>query len=140
MQRVLNSCTLLASYDLCSETEVLAKPKVIKAWYAEVQPTVLNPVFDEECRKHVGEQYKAAGVKLQLNTSPTKIEKQADGKLTVTAEPKEGDSYQIDNVDVVLLATGRKPNTKNIGLEEVGLGQTRQQCATEEWLTLINRG
>lgn len=76
-------------------------------------------MFDEECRLHAGEQYKAAGVKLQLNVTPTKIEKQSDGKMTVTVEPKDGDKYTIADADVVLLATGRSPNTKDLGLEEV---------------------
>ena len=80
---------------------------------------MLNPAFDEECRLHAGELYKQAGVKLQLNASPKKIEKHGNGKLSVTVEPKEGEPYQIDDVDHVLLATGRKPNTKNIGLEDV---------------------
>ncbi|KAK9809327.1 hypothetical protein WJX73_004966 [Symbiochloris irregularis] len=84
-------------------------------------PTVLNPMFDEECRIHAGEQYKAAGVKLQLDVTPTKIEKQSNGKLTVTVEPKEGADYTIADADVVLLATGRQPNTKHLGLEEAGV-------------------
>lgn len=96
-----------------------------KSWYPDpgafcLQPTVLNPAFDEECRIHAGEAYKQAGVKLQLNVSPTKFEKGSDGKITVTVEPKEGEAYQIGGVDVVLLATGRQPHTNDLGLEEVG--------------------
>lgn len=82
---------------------------------------MLNPAFDEECRLHAGEQYKHEGVKLQLNVSPTKFEKQDNGKLTVRCEPKEGEPYHIHDVDQVLLATGRKPRTQGLGLEEVGL-------------------
>ena len=89
---------------------------------------MLNPAFDEECRHHAGEQYKAAGVKLQLNVTPTKFEKQDNGKITVTVEPKEGKPYLLHDIDVVLLATGRSPNTKNIGLEEVCLWLLPAAC------------
>ena len=86
-----------------------------------MQPQVLNPAFDNDARDFVAGQYTNAGIKLQLNTTPTKIEKGGDGKLTVTCEPKDGDSYKIDGLDLVMMATGRAPATKNIGLEEVRL-------------------
>ena len=80
---------------------------------------MLNPAFDLEARDFVGEQYQHAGIKLALNTTPTKIEKGSDGKLTVTCESKEGEPYKLDGLDLVMMATGRAPATKELGLEEV---------------------
>lgn len=83
------------------------------------QDNVLNPAFDHEARDFVGEQYKNAGINVALQTTPTKIEKGGDGKMTVTCEPKDGEPYTISGLDIVMMATGRAPATKNIGLEEV---------------------
>jgi glutathione reductase (NADPH) len=44
--------------------------------------------FDEEVRDFVTEQYGVHGLNLHPTASPTKIEKGADGKLTLTAESK----------------------------------------------------
>ena len=80
---------------------------------------MLNPAFDMEARNFVGQQYKQAGINMALNTTPTKIEKGSDGKLTVTAEPKDGEPYTVSGFDIVMMATGRAPTTKGLGLEDV---------------------
>ncbi|CAL5227621.1 g10625 [Coccomyxa viridis] len=79
--------------------------------------------FDIEARKFVLEQYKLRGIKYHGLSSPSKITKESNGKLTVTVDPykREGDSFSLDNVDQILFATGRKPRTKDIGLEDVGV-------------------
>ena len=76
----------------------------------------------------MGQQYKQAGINMALNTSPTKIEKGSDGKLTVTAEPKDGEPYTVGGFDIVMMATGRAPSTKNIGLEDVRPGAGAFPC------------
>ena len=57
-----------------------------------------------------------AGVKLRFGCLPVRIEKQPDGALRVVLS----DGLAID-VDQVLIATGRLPNTKGLGLEAAGL-------------------
>ena len=78
----------------------------------------------------MGNQYKQAGINMALQTSPTKIEKGSDGKLTVTAEPKDGEPYTVGGFDIVMMATGRAPSTKGIGLEDVrpGFGAPWAAC------------
>ena len=63
--------------------------------------------FDIEARKFVLEQYKLRGIKYHGLSSPSKITKEANGKLTVTVDPykREGDSVTIDNVDQVGLSS-----------------------------------
>ena len=51
--------------------------------------------------------------------NPSKIVKNADGTLTLYAKGPGGVEVVIDKCDHVLMATGRKPNVKNLGLEEV---------------------
>lgn len=73
--------------------------------------------FDDEARRFIKKIYEDQGVTIHLFTSPKKVDKGNDGKLTVTAETKDGKEVVLSDVDDVLFATGRKPNTKDLGLE-----------------------
>ena len=53
---------------------------------------------------------------------PKKLEKDSNGKLTLTTETKDGKEETLADVDQVLFATGRKPNTKDLGLESARSG------------------
>ena len=75
--------------------------------------------FDKDCVEHITEQFKMRGIHLSASTSPVKIVKEENGQLTVTAELKNGEKITLDKIDQMLMATGRKPNTLNLGLEEV---------------------
>ena len=57
---------------------------------------------------------------MHLNMSPTMLEKGSDGKIKLTAETKDGEE-ELVGIDQVLFATGRKPNTKGLGLDEIGV-------------------
>ncbi|KAH9324641.1 hypothetical protein KI387_004819 [Taxus chinensis] len=72
--------------------------------------------FDEEIRDFIADQMALRGVEFHFEESPEAIEKAADGLLTLktTKQTAEGFSH-------VMFATGRVPNTKNLGLEEVGV-------------------
>ena len=73
--------------------------------------------FDNECRKFIKNIYEEAGVTIHLFSSPKKLEKGSNGKMTLTIETKDGKEETLADVDQVLFATGRKPNTKDLGLE-----------------------
>lgn len=77
--------------------------------------------FDEEVRSFAAEQYAARGVKMHAGMSPAKVERAADGTLTLTlAAPGKAD-VEIAGLDHVMAATGRRPNVKGLGLEAVGV-------------------
>lgn len=59
--------------------------------------------FDKEARQFVLEQYERAGIHFHGCSSPSKISKGANGKLTITVEPykREGDPFDIKGVDEV---------------------------------------
>ena len=73
--------------------------------------------FDNECRKFIKNIYEESGVTIHLFSSPKKLEKGSNGNLTLTTETKDGKEEILADVDQVLFATGRKPNTKDLGLE-----------------------
>jgi glutathione reductase (NADPH) len=71
-------------------------------------------------REFVAEQYKVHGLHLHPSATPTEIKKGPDGKLTLVAESKGDGRVVLEGLDHVLMATGRKPNTRGLGCEEVG--------------------
>lgn len=71
--------------------------------------------FDDDVRAHVSAEMIARGVDLRYETDIASIEKTGDGFV---AELEDGGALETD---LVFYATGRKPNTEGIGLEEAGV-------------------
>lgn len=72
--------------------------------------------FDLGIREHVALTLRAKGLDLRFETDVERIDKQADGSLDVTL--KDGGSIQAD---LVLYATGRRPNLAGLGLDNTGV-------------------
>ncbi|KAH7863206.1 hypothetical protein Vadar_014725 [Vaccinium darrowii] len=72
--------------------------------------------FDEEVRDFVGEQMSLRGIEFHPESSPQAILKLADGSLTLKTS-----KGAVEGFSHVMFATGRKPNTKNLGLEKIGV-------------------
>ena len=71
--------------------------------------------FDDEVRGHVADEMITRGVNLHLGTDVLSIEKTGDGLLVKCTNGTE------TLVDQVLYATGRVPNTKDLGLNAAGV-------------------
>ncbi|MDQ4076550.1 MAG: dihydrolipoyl dehydrogenase [Chloroflexota bacterium] len=80
----------------------------------------LVPLEDEELSKELEKEYKKQGINMRLGTAVKKVERQ-DNKVQVTVAPAEGGDTETMEADQVLVAIGFKPNSKNIGLEKVGV-------------------
>lgn len=76
--------------------------------------------FDGECRTFLAEQYEQTGLKLHPSLSPKSVAKNADGSLTLTLVDSSGQESSLV-VEQVMLATGRAPNTRGLGLDKVGV-------------------
>ncbi|GAB2517287.1 dihydrolipoyl dehydrogenase family protein [Nocardiopsis aegyptia] len=76
----------------------------------------LLPMVEPFASDLVAETLKAQGVALHLLTEPEKVHRDENGAVRITLV----DGTTLD-VDEVLVATGRKPNTTDLGLEHVGL-------------------
>ncbi|GAB2188978.1 glutathione-disulfide reductase [Sessilibacter sp. MAH2] len=68
--------------------------------------------FDSEVREFLAEQVKVKGMNLRFNSDIAKLEKQDNGELLVTFA-----DGSTTTTDLVMYATGRKPKTANLGLE-----------------------
>jgi glutathione reductase (NADPH) len=71
--------------------------------------------FDEDIRDALGEAYRGRGIDLALETTLHRLERR-DGALLATLS--DGRTHVFDEV---LVATGRRPNTRGLGLERVGI-------------------
>ncbi|MBR9882140.1 MAG: glutathione-disulfide reductase [Oceanospirillales bacterium] len=72
--------------------------------------------FDNEVREFVAQEISKKGVDLCLHTNIESVSKQADGSLVATLT--DGSTLEADQI---LYATGRKPKTQGLGLEEAGV-------------------
>jgi glutathione reductase (NADPH) len=75
--------------------------------------------FDGDVRNFLQAELGKKGIRLALNSVLQSVEKRADGTLVATLNDPHG--TKALQVDAVMLATGRAPNTKNLGLEALGV-------------------
>jgi len=68
--------------------------------------------FDGELRERIGDELRKKGVEVRLQSNPARLSQ----GIRVTYE-----DGAVQDVDLVLFATGRKPNTANLGLEAAGV-------------------
>jgi glutathione reductase (NADPH) len=75
---------------------------------------VLNG-FDDDVRVDIAKEMRQRGITIRTRTELARIDKIQGG---FTAHTKAGEEI---SADLVMYATGRKPNVKNMGLEEAGV-------------------
>lgn len=95
--------------------------------------------FDRQCADKVVNLMKETGTKFKEQLTPSKITKTEQGKLLVTFTSSNTMSstnkIHTEEYDTVLYATGRYPQTKNIGFENVGiivLQNGKIECINEQ--------
>ena len=84
--------------------------------------------FDDDVRVSLARELRARGIEIRARTQITRIDKMDHGyDLTTEA----GDTL---SADLVMYATGRRPNTHGIGLEEAGVQLNKVGAvAVDEW-------
>ncbi len=75
--------------------------------------------FDRDVRQHLHDEYLRKGIEVRLGCRVKQVARQADGSLR--AEFEAAGAGSALEVDAVLYATGRWPNTRGIGLETSGV-------------------
>jgi glutathione reductase (NADPH) len=73
--------------------------------------------FDRDLRDTLAEEMPKKGVKLRFDTRVEAVERRPDGSLGLQL----GDGTRLET-DLVLYATGRRPLTRDLGLEACGVG------------------
>ena len=78
------------------------------------------PSMDTELTKKFQQTLKKQGFKFKTKTKVVKSEVTDDGVI-LTTEPSKGGDATEEKYDVVLVATGRRPYTEGLGLEDLGI-------------------
>jgi glutathione reductase (NADPH) len=81
--------------------------------------------FDDELRVALATETRKRGIDLRLETLVTQIDARSGGGVHIT--PNKGAAV---DADLIMFATGRTPNTKGIGLQEVGIALDKSGAAT----------
>eukprot|EP00941_MAST-03F_sp_MAST-3F-sp1_P002779 g2779.t1 len=79
------------------------------------------PTMDKEITKAFTKILKKQGMEFHFSTKVVASEVTADGKVNLTTEPAAGGDASTMEADCVLVATGRRPFTTGLGLEELGV-------------------
>ena len=90
-----------------------------KVTVVEFLDKVLGPM-DGEVSKQFQKLMEKQGIEYKLGAKVTGVEKTASG-AKVTFEPVKGGSAETLEADIVLVATGRRPYTEGLGLNEAGV-------------------
>jgi hypothetical protein len=68
-------------------------------------------------RRFLAEQFQQSGLELHPECNPVEVLKQPNGKLTCVIKCADGSTQQITDNDAVMMATGRVPKTRGLGLQ-----------------------
>ena len=79
----------------------------------------ITPGMDKEISNEFMKILKKQGLNFHLNTKVEKILKSKDG-VTIETSNEKGKKIKFES-DVVLISVGRKPYTKNLNLEKIGI-------------------
>jgi glutathione reductase (NADPH) len=71
--------------------------------------------FDEQVREHIGSELAANGIEMRLASTVAAVERKRNAYLVYLG------NGEIIEVDLVMAATGRRPNTASLGLERAGV-------------------
>ncbi|WP_323768643.1 dihydrolipoyl dehydrogenase [Marinovum sp.] len=98
----------------------------------------ITPGMDADVQKQFKKLLEKQGLKFTLGAAVQKVEA-SKTKAKVTYKLRKDDSEATAEADVVLCATGRRPFTKGLGLEELGIETTKggQIKVDDHWQTSV---
>ncbi|MFG6625872.1 dihydrolipoyl dehydrogenase [Sulfitobacter sp. 1A12056] len=99
---------------------------------------VITPGMDPEVQKTFQRMLKKQGLNFVMGAAVQKTEV-AKGKATVSYKLRKDDSEHEIEADAVLVATGRKPVIKGMGLDDLGIKMTKrgQIAVNDHWETSV---
>jgi dihydrolipoamide dehydrogenase len=80
----------------------------------------ITPGMDAEIAKTFQRTLKKQGLEFQLGAAVQSVDTKG-GKAKVTYKLRKDDGEHVEDADIVLLATGRRPFTEGLGLEALGV-------------------
>src|SRR5262245_35750288 len=108
-----------------------------KVTLIEVLPSIV-PLEDEEISKELKRVFTKKGIEVFTKAKLESAQPKDDG-VEVTFQTEKGEAKKY-NVEKVLMATGRGPNTTNIGLEKIGVTTDRGFVKVNEYMETNIKG
>jgi len=101
----------------------------------EYLDTILGGM-DDDIAKQFQKILVKQGMKFHMSSKVTGVHKKAKG-ASVSFEPVAGGDTVTLDADIVLIATGRRPYTDRLGLEDAGIALERGRIKTDHWKTNV---
>ena len=79
----------------------------------------LMPFLNDNVGDLIARRFEAEGIDVKTGVGVSEVRQNADGSVTLVAG--EGDNRSETTVDQILTATGRSPNTRDIGMDVAGI-------------------
>lgn len=92
--------------------------------------------MDNETAKNFQTILKKQGMKFKMGTKVTDSKVTGDG-VKLTMEPSKGGAAETMDAEVVLVSTGRRPFTKGLGLDTLGIKVREKEPDGFEMVTTI---
>lgn len=80
----------------------------------------ITPAMDNEISRNFQRILEKQGFNFRLSTKVTSVKKDKKGAVVEVESVKDGKKEKL-SADIVLVSIGRRPNTENLGLENVGI-------------------
>jgi dihydrolipoamide dehydrogenase len=121
-EKLPKSAVIIGSGAIGVEFATIWNSYGVKVTVVEMLPTLV-PLEDEEIGTELAKAFKREGIQGLVGTKVEAVESVAEGvKVTVSA----GESKQTLEAEQALLAIGVKPNSRGIGLEELGVSLSQR--------------
>ena len=86
--------------------------------------------MDSECGEAIAHAISARGVDVRCGTELQKVERTPEGRKRITFS-QGGQTHEVE-ADEILVATGRAPSTKGLGLHEAGIKTEHEKIAIND--------
>ena len=104
----------------------------------ELFPNILG-ALDEDISNGLKQHYISQGMKIVNNANIIQVKKSKGKKVVIYNDVRDKESKKVQfNVDEIVLATGRLPNTDGLNLDKAGINLGKRNIAVNRYLQTTN--
>jgi dihydrolipoamide dehydrogenase len=130
LERIPKSLVVIGSGAVGCEFASIFRSFGSEVTLVEMLPRVL-PLEDEEISKELGRAFRKRGMKVLTDSALNSVERRADHlKVQIQA----GDRIEKIDAEMVLVAVGREPVTRGLGLEDIGAEAEKGYVAVDQFM------
>jgi dihydrolipoamide dehydrogenase len=127
-EKLPSTLLVIGSGAIGSELAWFYRSLGVRVLIVEMQSRLI-PLEDQELSEQLERAFKKSGIKVWTDTTVKQLEKTGAGCLATLQNAKKEEQIEIE---IVLLAAGVVPNTKNLGLENAGIALNGRFIQTDK--------